>query len=103
VVLATAFLASSISRGLLDGGPSSPWSTGEGANLRAGFIAGCSKGVSSRARTCQCVFARLSSAPPYDTPKGFALLNADLRSFEQTRDTSTLPAVLFSSVRSCSS
>jgi hypothetical protein len=102
VVLAGAYVASSISSGLLDSGPAGPWSTSEGVNLRAGFIAGCGKGVSSTARTCECVFARLSSAPPYNTPKGFELLRADFQSFEQTRDASTLPAVVFSSVRSCS-
>ncbi len=103
VILATAYVASSISRGLLDSGSTGPWSTGEGANLKAGFIAGCGKGVVSRTQTCECVFARLSSMPPYNTLSGFEQLGAALRAFEQTRDRSTLPVALLSSVRGCSS
>lgn len=102
VALAATYVASGISRGLLDGGSTGQWSTREGVNMKAGFIAGCSKGVSSRIQTCECVFARLSSIPPYNTPSGFGRLGAELHTFEQTRAKSTLPAALLSSVRSCS-
>jgi hypothetical protein len=103
VILAAAFVASSISRGLLDSGSAGPWSTSEGANLKAGFIAGCGKGITSRTQTCECVFTRLSSIPPYNTIGGFEQLEAELHAFEQTRDRSRLPVALLSSVRSCSS
>ncbi len=102
VVLAGAYIVSGISHGLLDSGKPSPWSTSEGANVRAGFIAGCGKGDPSRERTCECVFAKLSSTPPYDTPAGFEQLGATLAAVERTRDVSALPPALLSGIRSCS-
>jgi hypothetical protein len=101
VVIAGAYIVSSISRGLLDSGPSGPWLTSEGVNLKAGFIAGCSKGAPSRTGACECLFARLSSIPPYNTPSGFEALSADLQTFAQTHDTTKLPPAVFSSIHTC--
>jgi hypothetical protein len=101
VLLALGYLASSVDRGLLDGTSGGPWSTSEGVNLKAGFIAGCGHGVPSRSAVCGCVFARIASSPPYDTPSGFETLTVSLRRFQQTRDLSRLPAPVLGAVRGC--
>jgi hypothetical protein len=100
-VLALAFMASSIDGGLFDNGSAGVWSTNEGLNMRAGFIAGCSNRLLSRVATCECVFARISTIPPYNTPSGFAGLITIVRRFTETRDLSVLPPAIVSGIRSC--
>jgi hypothetical protein len=83
------------------GASNQAWATSEGVNLRAGFIVGCSNGVSSRVTRCECVFKRVSRVPPYDTPTGFMEMVISVRRFEQTRDLSALPPALVEAGRSC--
>src|SRR2546425_10045121 len=71
VVLVVAAMVTFGLKDLLASGSRSAWSTSEGINLRAGFIAGCSHEVSSRVGKCECVFEHVSKVPPYDTPTGF--------------------------------
>ena len=77
------------------------WSTSQGVNVKAGFIDGCSRGIASRAAMCECVFDRVSSSPPYDTPSGFEGLAATVERYQQTRNAGDLPAVLIESARYC--
>src|SRR5207302_2146616 len=77
------------------------WSTNQGVNLRAGFIAGCTNGVSSRQSKCECVFQHVSSVPPYDTPSGFEQLAVALRRAGETRNVAAVPAALIDAGRPC--
>ncbi|MEA2440636.1 MAG: hypothetical protein QOH76_2060 [Thermoleophilaceae bacterium] len=78
---------------------SGPWSTNTGRSMKAGFIDGCSNGT-PRPR-CECMFARISSTSPYDTPNGFWTLQHQVQRFAQTRDPSMLPRVMVDAVRAC--
>lgn len=102
VVVAGAVLVVGI-KDMLANGSTQPWSTREGVNVRAGFIGGCSHDEASRAATCECVFSHISSAPPYDTPRGFEGLAATILRFQRTGDVRVLPATVLSAAHSCGS
>jgi hypothetical protein len=101
VAVAGAFVLSSVDRGLFDATAGGSWSTAEGVDERAGFIAGCGQGVPARTPGCECVFARISSTPPYNTPSGFAGLRTTIRRFEETRQPSAIPAAVVAAIRGC--
>lgn len=79
---------------------SAVWSTPQGRELRAGFMAGCERSAAG-AVDCRCVFARLTRHSPYDTLGGFMTLVAPVHQFEQTRNAGLIPSALIDSVRSC--
>lgn len=92
VLAVGAYVVSAVDRGLFDGGASasgssagSGWSSPSGIEVRAGFMAGCSGGVASRYRVCECIFARLHVAPGYNTPAGFEELVTAKRRLSETR------------------
>jgi hypothetical protein len=99
--VAVALGVSSVDRGLFDSSSRGPWSTAAGVNEKAGFIAGCTRGTPSRAGICECVFVRLSSIPPYDTPAGFTALVPTFRRYAETHDASLVPAAVLDGIRSC--
>lgn len=108
VVIAAGYLAYGAKEGMFESGAGAgtqqAWSTQEGVNLKAGFIAGCSQNQEARDRICECVFNRIASAAPYDTPAGFeANLLPAVRRFQETRQPSTLPVAYVSAARSCAS
>jgi len=103
VVAAAGYLAYAAGAGMFSSsGSASPWSSQEGINMKAGFLAGCGQSIRGRTQICECVFARLTSAPPYNTPIGFEteLLPA-VRRFAQTRQVSSLPPAYVSAAYSC--
>lgn len=82
------------------GGATDPWATAEGANMRAGFLNGCGQSAGNLV-DCQCVFAHVTSRPPFNTPQGFASLGSDVLAYERTGDRVAIPAVYISSLRAC--
>jgi hypothetical protein len=107
IVLAAAYLISASNGGIFDSSSLTPaaasasgWSTAEGRELRAGFIAGCSQGVASRQPTCECVFRNLTRTAAYATPAGFMTLQGTLQEFEHTKQ-AQLPAELTVAIRRC--
>ena len=101
VAVAVAYVVSSLNRGILKSGGGDGWSSHRGLELKAGFVAGCSRSSPSRAAICECVFARISSTPPYDTPSGFEGLYASFEAFARTGDSALVPTAVLSSARSC--
>ena len=83
-------------------GATGSWSSQQGAEIRAGFIAGCGHGLASKQRICECLFDRVAASPPYNTPAGFEGLAPAMRRFEETRDVSLIPQPLLSAARTCS-
>jgi hypothetical protein len=69
--------------------------------MKAGFIDGCSGGIASQRSLCECLFDRVSSSPPYDTPGGFEGLVARLRRYQETRNVADLPTVVLESAHDC--
>jgi hypothetical protein len=83
-----------------DGDRDDPWKTGEGAEMRAGFINGC-ESTSGGFIDCGCAFDHLTSAPPYDTPPGLAKLAGPVQAAQQSRNPGDIPAVLVSAMEAC--
>jgi hypothetical protein len=77
---------------------SGPWDTPQGRGLHAAFLIGCDHGG---ALDCKCVFQRLTSGPPYDTPAGFATLQRPMATFVRTGDVSAVPQQFVAAVRAC--
>jgi hypothetical protein len=88
--------------GKLTGGAeaSGPWSTPAGVNLKAGFLGGCERGGTS-ASACECLFARISSVPPYDTPRGFMTLVRAVKRYRKTQDPRVIPGVVTTAAQIC--
>ena len=82
-MLAVAAMVTFGLKDLLASGSKSAWSTSEGINLRAGFIAGCRHEIPSRLKPCECLFGHVSRTRPYVTPTGFMGMIASVRRFEQ--------------------
>jgi hypothetical protein len=76
------------------------WSSQQGAQTRAGFVAGC-KGSGGTTTDCTCLFSRLISYQRYSTPAGFATLNAAAELYKQTGNRADIPAVYVQSAQSC--
>ena len=107
-LIAGAYLISGVQGGMFEStssanasGSGEGWSDAKGAEVRAGFLAGCSQSVQSREAICECVFSRISALPDYNTPRSFETLAASLASFQQTHQISSLPAAMVSAIRSC--
>jgi hypothetical protein len=83
-----------------DGDRNDPWTSGEGAQMKAGFINGC-ESTSAGVIDCGCAFDHLTSAPPYDTPPGLATLAGPVRAAQQSGNPANLPAVLVSAMNAC--
>jgi hypothetical protein len=98
--IAAAVVAALLVGGVLRAGGDDAWASGEGAQLRAGFIAGCENSAGSLV-DCGCVFTELSSAPPYDTPAGFATLADPVRQAAQTGDLSLIPQPYIAAATAC--
>jgi hypothetical protein len=79
---------------------SGPWAKSPGVEIKAGFEDGCSASGTARS-TCQCVFSRITSVPPYDTPSGFATLQNGLQTFARTGSVTDIPPVMIAAVRGC--
>ena len=77
------------------------WSSARGANLRAGFVAGCEHGRADLVATCECVFARITSLPAYDTPDRFETLVPTARRALADGSVNELPPELLAAGRSC--
>jgi hypothetical protein len=88
--------------GSLTGGAeaSGPWSTPAGVSMKAGFLAGC-KHSGAGAGSCKCLFDRISSVPPYDTPRGFATLIRSVERARQTQDPRALPGAVVTAIQVC--
>jgi hypothetical protein len=82
------------------GAHDSPWETGIGAKMKAGFIVGCTN-TEANAAHCGCVFSRLTAHPPYNTPDGFANLATNEQEFERTHDVNALPQAYIDAVGAC--
>ena len=106
-LIAGACLVHGAKDGMFEAGTSAgstqnAWSTRDGVNLRAGFIAGCSHSVAARAAVCECVFDRVASTPPYNTPEGFEVnLAPAIRRARAAGQPQRLPVVLVSAARQC--
>ena len=74
------------------------WDTQQGRLLHAGFVAGCERQDAPVRFDCECVFERLTSAPPFDTPAGFANLPATMA---QVRTAADLPSGIVTAGRDC--
>ena len=98
--IAAAVVAVLLAGALLRAGGDDAWASGEGAQLRAGFIAGCEHSAASIV-DCGCVFTELTSAPPYDTPAGFATLEDPIRQAQQTGDLSLIPQPYIAAANTC--
>ncbi|HMJ97328.1 MAG TPA: hypothetical protein VK486_15855 [Thermoleophilaceae bacterium] len=83
-----------------DGDRNDPWKTGEGAQMKAGFVKGC-ESTSAGVIDCGCAFDHITSAPPYDTPPGLAALAGPVRAAQQSGNPANLPAVLVSAMNAC--
>jgi hypothetical protein len=83
-----------------EGDRNDPWKSGEGAQMKAGFINGC-ESTSAGVIDCGCTFDHLTSAPPYDTPPGLATLVGPVRAGQQSGNPANLPAVLLSAMDAC--
>jgi hypothetical protein len=79
---------------------SDPWKSGQGAEMKAGFIDGCNA-TSAAFVDCGCAFDHVTSAPPYDTPDGLAALAGPVRAAQQSGSPGDIPAVLLSAMQSC--
>jgi hypothetical protein len=101
VVIAAAMIVVGVKH-LTNPNDRAAWATSQGINVKAGYIAGCSKGESSRVKRCECIFDRVSSSPPYDTPSGFESMIVSLERFQRTRNIADLPPALVTSIRACS-
>jgi hypothetical protein len=82
---------------LAGGSSSHSWNSADGRQERAGFIDGCNSSVGQLA-DCKCVFERLTSESPYDTPDGF---NKLLPKLENAKSAADVPPALMSAVRAC--
>jgi hypothetical protein len=98
--LAVAALLGVLLAGSLLTGRADAWDGTQARELRAGFLAGCETSAGG-AIDCECVFAELTSAPPYDTPAGFATLQAPVARAVQTGDNGEIPAAYISAVQRC--
>jgi hypothetical protein len=76
------------------------WTSAQGESVRRDFIAGCSS-TSGSVSYCECLFNRLSSVPPYNTPSGFDGLEASLRRAVRTADVNALPPAMVNAARAC--
>jgi hypothetical protein len=83
-----------------DDSGSDPWRSGQGAQMKAGFIDGC-QATSATFVDCGCAFEHLTSSPPYDTPSGLATLVGPVRVAQQTGNPRDIPDVLVSAMQSC--
>jgi hypothetical protein len=107
VLIAAGCSAHGVKDGMFEAGASagstqSAWSTREGVNLKAGFIAGCSHNLEARDAVCECVFERVASTPPYNTPEGFEVnLAPAIRRAQAAGQPKRLPVVLVSAARKC--
>jgi hypothetical protein len=68
--------------------------------MKAGFIDGC-QSSSGGLVDCACAFEHITSAPPYDTPPGFARLAGPVDAARKSGDPRDLPAVLITAMQSC--
>jgi hypothetical protein len=98
--IAAAAVAVLLAGALLRAGGDDAWASGEGAQLRAGFIAGCESSAGSIV-DCGCVFTELTSAAPYDTPAGFATLHGPVSQAQQTGDLSLIPQPYIAAANAC--
>jgi hypothetical protein len=78
----------------------SSWSSQQGIDARAGFIDACNQSAGARL-DCGCVFDHLIAVPAYNTPAGFETLAGPIQQFEQTGDTSYIPAAYVAAVTAC--
>jgi hypothetical protein len=98
--IAAAVVAVLLAGALLRAGGDDAWASGKGEQMRAGFLAGCENSAASVV-DCGCVFAELTSAPPYDTPAGFATLEGPVRQAQQTGDPSFIPQRYIAAANAC--
>lgn len=81
---------------------SGPWDTATGAQVKTGFIDGCTQSGQSAAR-CGCLFSQLTAQPAYSTPAGFESLAITMRKFLSTHDPRWLPDNYQAIVAACRS
>jgi hypothetical protein len=98
--IAVAALLGALLAGSLLTGRADAWDGEVGERMRAEFVAGCESSAGS-AIDCACVFAELTGAPPYDTPAGFATLEAPVSRAAKTGDMAHIPASYITAVQRC--
>jgi hypothetical protein len=104
ISVAAIYVVQAAGNGVFDAGtgPQQPWASAEGVSTKAGFIDGCGQNDARRKGICECVFARVASAAPYDTPARFvANLLPAVQRFAETQQVSALPTVYVSAARDC--
>ena len=105
LVIGGAYLVSAANGGVFGSGSSTSssgaWSSQAGVEVKAGFLDGCTGGVTSRQAICECAFARVTAEPAYSTPQGFASLAPTFQRFKETKQVSALPPGLVAGIRSC--
>jgi hypothetical protein len=97
LVLAAMLVASAVR---MTGTRHTPWDSGMGAQMKAGFIAGCSQTGKSTAH-CGCLFSHLTARVPYNTPDGFEGLATNLGEFVRTGDVRVLPQGYVDAIMAC--
>ena len=78
----------------------SAWNTQKGVDAHAGFIDSCTASARGRVN-CDCVFAHLTSVPPYDTPAGFLSLASVVDRFRQTGNRADFPVAVSQALAAC--
>jgi hypothetical protein len=99
VVVAGVYIVSAI-HGPLGSSSGGSWTSSQGVNVKAGYLAGCARGGQS-GTTCECLFDRISAVPPYNTPAGFTGLQSAVRRADETRDAAFLPGAVLAALREC--
>jgi hypothetical protein len=94
-------LIGNIARGTGGDDKQDAWSSGQGAQMKAGFIDGCEAHNTGNVVDCGCAFDHVTAEPPYDTPDGLASLYEPSLAAQQSRNLADVPAVMMSAIRAC--
>lgn len=103
-LVCAVLLVAALARAAGDRGGDGPWDAPQARELHAGFIAGCQQS-NGGAVDCDCIFERLTSVSPFDTPEGFASLGQTIQrtmpEAVRTGDVNVLPAPVVDALRAC--
>jgi hypothetical protein len=78
----------------------SSWQSSEGKQMHAEFVQGCNRTAMGRI-DCECVFTKISSTPPYDTPKGFLKITEEFERYRQTGNPADIPQLFVDVAMAC--
>ncbi len=76
------------------------WQSSKGKEMHAEFVRGCSQSAMGRI-DCECVFTKITSTPPYDTPKGFLKIDREFARYRQTGNPDDVPRLFVDVAMAC--